>query len=466
MRESIRARIREGLRRRQPAFTIVGGGIYTALALEALISGFYVVITRSLAPIFFAVYGMSMTEIVGLNLLANVVALAMALAIYNFSKTFVLGNTKLKLVLAHGIERVCWGMIPVAAFFYPKLLPLVYTLAVTATVPTGILINVAIFNLPEDRVKKLMAHRNALGAVSSVIGQLTMIAALALISTKLKYLYLYLLASSVGLMATILMGVTPIPRVERLELGAEQEALVKASSSFLFFTSFLASGAILGVVWAPHLIKDLHAPDYIAASIGFIQTITSIGASIFWQGKDYRMYRAAVAGVALSPLLIMLVPSAYAQLGIAALYAFTNTGANFLASFIFADISRRISFFRASTMLTSAWILSQVWGLGISYLLLVLGVPIYGVFAACMGFIAIATFIALTALPEVAVVPPHISNAYARQLHNLAISSYSYVMFTVKSYAVLTLRLLALALAILLLFIIYRVAYYIAVLSG
>jgi len=453
---------------RKPRIAISGAlrTVYAAFALEALISGFYVVITRSLAPIFFAVYGLSITDIIKLNLLANLAALIVALAVYNFGNLFVAGRTRLKLSLFHGIERICWALIPVTAFFAPNLLPLTYAAAICATVPTGILINIAIINsMDSESVKKLFAHRSALGAVSSVIGQLTMVLALALARTELKYLYLYLLASGVGLIATIIVATAPMRNVERVELRSEEEALVKASTSFAFFVALLASTSILGVVWGPHLIKDLKAPPYVAASIGLIQTLISIAASMFWHKRKYTSYRVAVLGVASIPLLVALTPNPYAHLGIAALYAFTNTGANFLASFIFADVSRGLGVFKASVMLTSAWILSQVVGLAPCYVELALGAPIWIVFATCIGFIALSSFIAFTSLPEVAVVPPHIANLYARNLYQVSIASYSFVMFTVRSYAVLAVKLLALAFVLLLIFVIYRVLYYLATLG-
>ncbi len=437
--------------------------IYAAFALEALISGFYVVITRSLAPIFFAVYGLPLVDIVKLNLLANIAALALALAIYSYGNIFVSGRTRAKLALFHGLERVCWAMIPLSAFYAPSLLPVTYAAAVCATVPTSILINVSIINSVDSQtVKRLFAHRSALGAVSSVIGQVTMVAALALIPSFSKYLYLYLLASGVGLIATTIVASAPIVGVENVYSESEEEALVKASTSFTFFVTLLASTSILGVVWGPHLIKDLRAPAFVAASLGLVQTVTSIGASILWQRAKYTMYRAAVLGTAVTPILVALVPNPYAHLGIAALYAFTNTGANFLASFIFADVSRRVGVFKSSTMLTSAWVLSQVVGLAPCYLALAAGAPTWVAFAVCIGFVALSSFIAFTALPEVALVPPHIANLYARNLYQLSIASYTFVMFTVKSYALLAVRLLALAFVILLLFVIYRVLYYLA----
>ena len=441
--------------------------VYYALILEALISGFYVVITRSLAPIFFAVYGLSIAQILYVNIVANAAALAMVLAMHNYSNVFVAGRTRLKLAIAHGLERVCWALIPVTAFYAPQYLALIYALAVTATAPTSILINLAIINsLDPQSVKKIFAYRNAVGAVSSILGQVVMVATLAAISSKVKYLYLYLLASGVGLIATVVVSIASIKSVEHVAEVAEEEALVKASSTFIFFTTLLAASSILGIAWGPHLIKDLHSPDYVAAMIGLIQTITNIGASLYWRSKPYNMYRYAIVLNSATPILVSTVSNPYAHLAIAALFAFTNTGVNFLGSFIFAEASRKLGIFRSSVMLTAAWYLSQVVGLTPCYVALSLGASTDIIFVICVAFISLSSFIAFVTLPEVALVKPETLHVYARSLYHVSIASYSFIMFSLRSYVALALKLLALAFAIMLLFIIYRALYYIAHMSG
>ena len=53
---------------------------YLLLALEGMISGFYITITRSLAPIFFTVIGFTHEDIIKLNLVGYLLALALAIA--------------------------------------------------------------------------------------------------------------------------------------------------------------------------------------------------------------------------------------------------------------------------------------------------------------------------------------------------------------------------------------------------
>jgi len=441
--------------------------VYYALILESFISGFYVVITRSLAPIFFAVYGLSIAQILYVNIVANAAALAMVLAIYNYSNIFVAGRTKLKLTLVHGVERVCWALIPVSAFYAPQYLLLTYTLAVMVTAPTSIMINLTIISSLEPQVvKKTFAYRNAMGAVSSILGQIVMVSTLATLPGRAKYLYLYLLASGVGLIATMVVAIASLRNIEKVFEEAEEEALVRASSTFIFFTLLLAASSILGVVWGPHLIEDLHSPAYIAALIGLVQTITNIAASLYWRSKPYNVYRYAIMLTGATPLLVAFVTNPYAHLAIAALYAFTNTGANFLGSFIFADASRKLGIFRSSVLLTGAWYLSQIVGLAPCYIALSLGASPTIIFMMCAAFITLSSFVAFATIPEVALVRPATLYMYSRSLYQVSIASYSFIMFSLRSYVAFALKLLALTLAILLLFIIYRALYYIAHMSG
>ncbi len=444
----------------------LGKGTIAAFSLEALIAGFYVVITRSLAPVFFAVTGMTLSKIIEINIVAYLAALAVVLAVYNARRFLVLGRAKAKLLAFHGLERVAWGAIPIAASISPQLLYIDYTVAVCLTVPTGVLMNAAMLSgLSEAEAKKLFAYRSALGAVSSILGQVVMILVLAFLPGISKYLYLYLLAMGVGLCATVALGLAKIPVVltsERKEETPESPEVIKASTAFLFLTVLLASNAIIGTIWGPYLIKELHAAEYIAIATGFVYTVTSIAASMFWSSKPYTLYRLAIASVAAVPILIALLKLPLAHLAIASLYAFTNTGANFLASFVFADVAKRIDVFKASTMLTGAWCLSQVVGLGAAYLAIPMGST--AVFMVSALFIGIAAAIAFITIPEVAVVPEYLTIAYARQLYHLSLASYSFMMFTIRSYIILTLKLLGLALVLLLLYAVFRVALYLTTL--
>ncbi|HIP57272.1 MAG TPA: hypothetical protein EYH02_04305 [Ignisphaera aggregans] len=443
----------------------VGRSTVAAFALESLISGFYIVITRSLAPVLFAVMGMTLIEIVRINVSAYIAALLTVLGVYN-ARSLIQNRVKLKLLVFHGLERVAWGFIPIAASISGTLLYMVYTLAVCLTVPTGILVNaVMLGGLSSEDAKKLFAIRSALGAVSSIVGQLLTILILALLPGVAKYLYLYLLAMAVGLCATIVLSFAAIPRIvaEEREEPRESVEAIKASTAFLFLAILLSSSSIIGTIWGPYLIRKLHAAEYIAVATGFIYTVTSIFASLFWNSKPYTVYRVAIASVATVPMLIAMIRIPTAHLAIAALYAFTNTGANFLASFVFADIAKRINVFKASTMLIGAWCLSQVMGLGSVYIAIPLG-AVYA-FIVSMVFVGLATAIAFTTIPEVAIVPEHLTISYARQLYHVSIASYSFMVFTIRSYIVLTLKLLGLSIVFLLLYTIYRIMLYITTLK-
>ncbi len=437
--------------------------LYLAFVLEALISGFYVVITRSLAPIYLAMYGMDMKSIVLAMLYANIVALGLALLVYERRKLFLFGNIKRKLVLYHGLERVLWGSIPFAAALGRTVLMQVIAGAVAITILTSSAMNVAMIkSFDSEKLKKLFAHRSALGALSSVVGQIFALMVLWAIPGIEKYNMLFLLAMSVGLIATIIIALPPMPTLSFEKPREEVEELARATTAFIFLTTMLISIAILSVVWGPHIVKDLNGAEWIAVALGLVQTVVNIGASLFWQRRRYVEYRYALALAAPIPLLIAWINEPLLHLAIAALLSFATTGANFLASFVFADLTRRIDVSRASILLSTSWILAQVLGLGVSYVLLEIGVGFEGVAVTCMVFSTVSVIIAFTMLPEVAVVPPHHAMIYARHLYAVSTASYNFVLFTVRSYVILALRLLAIGLTFMVLYVIYRVLLYLA----
>ena len=77
------------------------------LSLEALIANFYIVITRSITPILLVSVGFSIRDILILNILAYLAALAAAYYL-NQHSGILKTNVKAKLLASHGLERICW----------------------------------------------------------------------------------------------------------------------------------------------------------------------------------------------------------------------------------------------------------------------------------------------------------------------------------------------------------------------
>lgn len=442
------------------------GSLITSFVLEAFIASFYVVITRSLTPIFLISVGLSINDLLMLNIIAYIFALIFAYVLYKYGE-FLKSNVKLKLLIVHGLERVFWGIIPLAVILSPIALYIDYIIAVALTIPTSIFINIIFFTEFDDKdLRRLLTRRGALGAVSNVIGQVAIVIILASMIDPSKYLYLYMVAMFVGFVSTLLLIPAPIPReiTERSKrIIVEEEVSIKAVNVFLFLTALLASGAILGVVWAPHLMKSLNAPDYLAASLGLIQTVATIGSSIFWGGKSYKVYKYAIFLNSIIPISIALTFKAEIHLAIAAIYAFAYTGSNFLASFIYGELSKSAEVTKTPTMLVAANSLAQILGLGIAYMM---GQNIMYMFLTATVLSIIASFIALVAIPEIAIPPERYVRTYSRILYRNSLSSYNFTMFTLKSTAILTIKLLGLSFIFLILYIIYRTLYYIIMIAS
>ena len=441
------------------------GLLITSFVLEAFIASFYVVITRSLTPIFLISVGLNINDLLMLNIVAYIFALILAYVLYKYGE-FLKSNVKFKLLLVHGLERIFWGIIPLAVILSPIALYIDYIIAVALTIPTSIFINIIFFTEFNDKdLRRLLTRRGALGAVSNVIGQVAIVIVLASMVDPSKYLYLYLVAMFIGFVSTLLLIPAPIPSkiIERRKEIVIEEVSVKVVNVFLFLTALLASGAILGVVWAPYLMKTLKAPDYLAATLGLIQTVATIGSSIFWGGKPYKVYKYAIFLNSIIPISIALTFRAEIHLAIAAIYAFAYTGSNFLASFIYGELSKSIEIIKTPTMLVAANSLAQVFGLSIAYMM---GQNTMYMFLTAATLSIIASLIALITIPEIAIPPERYVRAYSRILYRSSLSSYNFTMFTLKSTAILTIKLLGLSFIFLILYIIYRTLYYIIMIAS
>ncbi len=435
--------------------------LHFLFVLEAFISSFYIVITRGLTPIFLVSIGFGLREILLLNLVAYVCALGVA-GFMNRARVSLHRRLKVYLLFSHALERVLWGIIPFIAPASKLLMCIDYVLAVSITIPTTTLLYALFYSRFDERgLRSLLSRRGAFGATSNILGQVIVVLVLMGVESPLKYLKLYSTAMVVGLSATLLLAVSPLPEVIGRVQRRNEEANVKIVDVFVFLTLLLSSGSLLGIAWAPYLMINLGAPDYIAAGLGLVQTISTMLSSLFWGGRPYRVYKLAVTLNSLVPLSVMMLKNPLMHLGVAAIYAFSYTGSNFLASLIYGSVSREKSDpLQASTALASAASLAQI--IGSSVALLVCSETRL-LFLAASALSLIATFVALTTIPEIAVVREENVRLYSRILYNVSVSSYHFSMFTLRSAAVLAVKLLGLTVVGVLLYIIYRTLYYVTI---
>ena len=456
-RISLRQRIRE---RKSKA----SEWAFLLFVLEAFSGGFYVIISRGVTPIFLVASGYVLRDLLLLNVFAGLLSLLVALFLYrSMAYRVARRNIKARIIAAMLIERVFWFTIPWGVG--GDYLVVLYALALASTIPTGVYLNIAFFTFfDEQRYRRLIAYRTMASSIASIVGQVIMITILAVGEPPWKYITLYTIAFSVGLISIALVSLAPLQRIElRIVERVEEEAEIHAGNIYLLLVALLASANLLSISWIPRLMRDLGAPDYFAASIGFIQTITNIFASMFWVRKRITSYRYAIILLATIPVLVSITPLPLAHLGIAVLYSFAFVGTNFYAGITYASIVKRLGAPKASILLSSASALAIVLAGLVGYLL---------VFSTLLVFLAASVFsligltIALTALPELAILPPSYTRLYSRVLYQSSITSYHFVLFTVSETARATLKFTILVVGVIILFIIYRTLYYLVILTG
>jgi len=193
--------------------------------------------------------------------------------------------------------------------------------------------------------------------------------------------------------------------------------------------------------------------------MNFAATISSIAGSLLWAKRSLRTFRIALGMSVLTPLAAFLIPVPAAHVGISAFNGLMGTGASFLGNFLFARYLREFGAIRSSIMMTIlgnlAQLLATPFGIffGQQYLIL---------FASVMLMIIASTGLAFLTIPEVAVVPEHAARTYSLLIYSNSIAGYSYMVETSKETIMLSFRLLALALVIMLLYILYRLIFFLA----
>ena len=435
---------------------------FSLLVLEGAFGGFYITTSRSITPIFLITYGFTLSDLLTLNTFAGLASLLMVYVLYHYFKP---KGVKVKLAVALLIERIFWFLIP---WFVNErtLITLAYAIAVASPLFPSTLINlISLAYFGEEEYRKLVSYRIVASSVASISAQILLVFTLFVGRGFWKFAMLYATAFLVGLVS---VAIALLIRVGGISLNALtamkiEEAEIKASTMYLLQVLLLASTNLLGIAWIPRLMIDFNTPDYFAALIGLIQMLSSAFASVFWLRRKIASYRYAITLLSLAPLMVYFVKEPYLHLGIAVLYSFSLVGTNLYVSAGFAHIVRRLGVVRASALLSSANALAMILGTTIgnavsSYRALV--------FTTASIFGLIGLVIAFTAIPEFAITSPTHTKLYARILHALSITSYNYVMFSIIETAKTALKLIGLTITMIILFIIYRMLYYVTMLIG
>ncbi len=430
------------------------------LVFEALSGGFFVSISRSLLPILLVNTGYSLQDILAINALSGLMALIASKIIHVKVRP---GKAKTRLLIVHIMERLLWFSIPFVAAF-PSILPVMVGFAWTSSFMTGIYLNALFFtSFEREKYRRLIGYRMIAGSVSSIIGQLVLVIILAAIKSYTRYLILYTLAFLGGLAGTVLIALSQATPILERPRRSTEEVEIRATSTLLMLVMLFTVTNLISIAWVPRLMKQLHAPDYFVGLIWLVQTFSNIFASMFWSKLDMKLYRYAIIGLSLTPILIILLNYPLIHLGIAILYSFSLVGTNLFAGLAYSNIVKKLGIVRASIMLTAANALSMLIGGTIGA---ILAFNYFLVFITASLFSLAGLFIALTAIPELAIVPPVYVRMYSRILYMTSITSYNFMVFTTREAAKTVLKLIAFILAFILLFIIYRTIYYLQILTG
>jgi len=141
--------------------------------------------------------------------------------------------------------------------------------------------------------------------------------------------------------------------------------------------------------------------------------------------------------------------------------ASTFSGAGLLATYLFARYSRWLGPVRSSALTLAVSGLGQLTASA-------LGAALDGMYevAFLLSSLAKASALATTMLlvPEVSSVPPHVARAYANAAYGITLMGFRVSLAVTRETLAAALRLVALTLALLTLYVIYRVA--IALLAG
>ncbi len=440
-----------------------GKFVFLSFSAEAFVSGFYIAVTRSITPIFLVANGYKLVSILSINIVAGFISLLLGLLLYKYGSRSL---SKLRLLSVHILERILWFLIPLT-LNSKLLLALVYGLAVASTLPTSIYMQTT-FLTSFDKVsyRKIVSVRSALGAFSSILGQTFIILTLVTNVSGSKYLSLYEVAFIVGVLSSVIVAFTPnrvFKNSTAMVRNGSLDAETKATNSFILLVTIMSSYLLLNIAWIPRVMSDLKAPDYMAASIGFAQTVASIGSSFFWLNRNIKTYRLALALLASTPLLVYFTAQPELHIILALVYGFSVIGVNMYAARVYSDLVSEIGVFRAGILLASTNSFALTLASIIGYLASASSSMVF-LASAFLGTIGLG--IALMGHPEFAIVPKNYVQLYSRIMYQTGILSYNLALYAMTESAKVSLRIVGLSLMLMLLFIIYKTIYYIIIMTG
>ncbi len=422
------------------------------LVLEALFYGLSSSLTTGLLFVYIVSIGSGVKGISVVVGISAIVKLVIHLILYKYPR-FLVTKVRVNFILNHAIDRVLFVFIPLTQNYF--IIALIY--AAAAATPTTAFMNLVIFgSLSRDEIKDITAKRTAALGVSSIIGYATSIFLLAFMPSEIKFFYIYLLGTVIGLLATTIVGFMHLSHLDGVDIPKGIEQPERLFSTSAYFIAILAGGNLLAMVWVPYVMDYLKGPDYLAATMNLVITLTSVAASLVCKGWSFKKLRYNVGLDAASPILALVTPIPIIHPILSAFSSFAYTASNFIGSFLFANYNKWLGAIKSSILIVIIMCVANVM---IAPMSTIVQGNYFLLFLIVLGIKLAAFIIALTTIPEVAAIPEQNARDYSFTLYNKSVTGYRVSVEISKDTILLTLRLIGLTVILLTLYVIYRILF-------
>lgn len=422
---------------------------------EMVFYGLYVVMTRNIFILYLVSVGMEIPEISIIIFLSTLVSTSFSIIIYKKYAYAFLSRIRETSLFFHALEKLIF--IPVPYFSNPVAIILCYSIANISSIFSSIYVNFIIYgSFEEAGIKDITAKRAMALNVTNVLGYLLTMLLMYTLPVGVKFQIIFILGGLLGMFSTISIITVRMESVDtdRMFGQTKPEQMFPTSS---FFITLLTSANLLGLVWTPFLVNVLNSPDYIVVAVNFAGSLAATSSSILWAKASFRKLRYSLGFASLTPVLAMVAPYPLLHVGVSAYGGFTFTGANFLGNFLFARYKMWLGVLRVSILLTIisnvSQLLAALFGLVFqnNYSILFISSTIIRLLSIVIAYFTIA---------EIAVVPEEYARTYSQLLYANSIVGYSVIVDTIRESTILSLKVLAIATAMLILYVLYRFMFF------
>lgn len=422
------------------------------LTLEILLAGAYVSLTRGLFIIYLASIGYSV-DMISFVTLSSALASTVLGAILYKHPTFITRRVRSKLITFHSLERITWIVMPLTRDLLA--ISLLYSIQLISSFIINTFISYIIYgSLTEDLIRDVTAKRSAANGISSIAGFIAGTALLAFLPPENKFGYILTMGALIGLISTLIISMLDLSHLEGKTFLEAIEEPERIFSTSLFSIIFLSGSNLLGIGWAPYVIRHLGGADYIASLMSLAGTMSNTLASLFWRKRTFKILQVGLIANSLGPIFILATPWPIVHPAISVYTSFTFTGANFITAFLFARYKMWFGAIRSSILLVMFNNCAQTMASIIGLLIKENFTTIFLVaLAAKLAAALFSSFI----IPETALIPEDLARTYSHILYHSSLMGYQMGVELSKETIVMALRFLAILLVVMILYIIYYI---------